>query len=102
GQRGRADRAGAGARGRGGGGGGGGGGERRSPAAPATLRGSLRPLHVLRTAVIGRGEVAPLQRAFLAVGFSERDGELRLAELASEIKGMGRLAHLELGEDLVD
>ena len=43
---------------------------------PPGAAGALRERHVLGPRIIGRREVAPLQRALLPVGLAERDGEL--------------------------
>ena len=53
-------------------------------------------------ALVGGREVPPLQRPFLAIRLPEGDGELRLCELATQVKRMRRLVHVELREDLVD
>src|SRR5260370_14459168 len=52
--------------------------------------------------VMGRGEVAPLQRPLLAVRLPEGERELGLHQLTAQIEGVRRLVDLELGEDVVD
>ena len=71
------------------------------PVAAAAGR-TLRQLHVLRTHVVGRREVAPLQRALLPVRLAQGDGELRLHQLLAEVEGVRRLVDAELAEDLLD
>jgi hypothetical protein len=57
---------------------------------------------VLRRDLVRRRQVAPRQRAFLAIRLSKRDSEARAGELFSQVERVRRLVHLELLEDVLD
>src|SRR5207302_6138679 len=51
---------------------------------------------------LGRCEIPPRERAFLAVGLAERDREACPRELPAQIKGVRRLAYVEFGEEVAE
>src|SRR6185369_14728198 len=55
-----------------------------------------------RVCRLRRRQVPPGELAFLAVGLAESDGKAGFHELLAQVKGMARLGHVELGEDLGD
>src|SRR5262245_55746279 len=68
----------------------------------STLARLLRQLHVLGLHVIRGGEIAPRQRAFLAVGLAERQRQACPRELLPEVERVARIVDLEPLEDRLD
>ena len=52
--------------------------------------------------IIGWRQIAPVERALLAIGLAQGDRELGLHELPTQIEGVAGLVDAQLGEDLLD